>query len=142
MRLSNQFKPVLFYHKRGKIVDTYVEKESRLNLDVTNSDNEIKFQIDCFNGTQANVSLFNGDEKELLCGEAKSIGKASALKGKTVFVIGAADNPDGEAIKIVHKIFETNGNSLTYIFPDDYTGTPQFDKKDDHPDYKLFINLR
>lgn len=120
----------------------YKEQPSKLNHVLSDSDNPVKIKIDCFYGTVASVSFYHNGLKSINCGETTVIGKASELKGVTIEFNGAANNPDGQAVKVSHTIFEENGNTTTYTFPNDYTGTPEFDPNDENPDYKFFVNFR
>lgn len=119
----------------------YKEKKEKLNLNVSNSNNEVKISVDCYNGTTTQVSIDTGSLVIAGCSETKVIEKASFLKGKTLEFSCAANNPDSNQIKVIHKIFEAGGNEITYIFPDDYTGEPAYDKNDDNPSYTFYVNF-
>ena len=101
----------------------FTEKKDKLNLNVSNSNNEIKISVDCFNGTIAEVSVDPGNLIIVGCGEKKVIGIASALKGQTLEFNGSANNPNNNPIKVSHKIFEVGGNEITYTFTDDNTNS-------------------
>jgi len=120
----------------------YKEQKNKLNLDLSDSEKKVKIKIDCYNGTIGSVSFYHNNPKTLKCGQTRVIGKAKDLKNKNIEFNGAANNPDGEDIKIVHTIFEENGETITYSFPENFSGNPDFDPNDEHPDYKFFLNLR
>ena len=120
----------------------FTEKKDKLNLNVSNSNNEIKISVDCFNGTIAQVSVDPGKLIIIGCGETKVIGIASALNGKTLEFNGDADNPNNNPIKVRHKIYEVGGNEITYTFPDGYTGVPAYDNTDSNPSYTFFVNFK
>jgi hypothetical protein len=119
----------------------YVETKSKLNFNVSNSANLVKIKVDCYNGTVASVNGNHPNSDAIHCGEVQELGVASDIGDGTIRFNCAANNPGGEAIKIKHTIYEEGGESLTYIFPDDYTGTPDFDENDEHVDYKFYINF-
>ncbi len=120
----------------------YIEKKEKLNLNVSNPDNDVKITVDCYIGTVAEVAVDTGRIITIGCGETKTIGIASALKGITLAFDGDADNPDNNQIKISHKIFEVDGNEINYTFPDDYTGNPPYDNADKNPSYTFFVNFK
>lgn len=126
----------------------YEEKKDKLKLDVFDSDQLVKITVDTYHGTTVYVSVYlsgeisktvpdpdNNDERTIV------IGKASELKGKTIRFTGAARNPDGNQIKISHKIFEGDDNSLIYTFSDDYTGTNNYDNSDQVPTYRFYVTF-
>jgi hypothetical protein len=120
----------------------YVEKPEKLNLAVSNSDNPVKLKVDCQYGTVASVAFnFNG-RKTVRYGNEIVIGSANALKGKRIKFTGISSNPERGKIKTIHEIFEKGGNSLTYVFPDYYTGDPVFNTGDAQPTYEFTINFK
>ena len=119
----------------------FTEQKEKLNLQLSDSDNDVNITVDCFNGTIASVAFNNNRIVLVHCGETMLIGKASRLKGKMIKFNGSADNPDGNAIKVTHNIFEVEGNQIDYTFPDDYTGDPPYDSDDDNPSYTFFVNF-
>jgi hypothetical protein len=119
----------------------YIEKKEKLNLFLSDSDNEVKITVNCYYGAMAAVSFYQDGLKTVRCGETKVIGKASELKGKSVEFNGKANNPGGNNVKVEHKIHEVSENSIIYIFPDDYTGSPDYDPNDENPNYKFFVNM-
>lgn len=125
----------------GGLMSIYKEKKERLNLKLSDSDNDVNITVDCFNGTVASVTFKNPKILEVHCGETKRIGKSSGLRGKTIKFSGAANNPDGNKIKITHKIFEVGKDQITYTFPDDYSGVPPYDNNDDNPSYTFYVNF-
>ena len=50
-------------------------------------------------------------------------------------------NPDGDEIKITHTIFEVEDQPLIYTFPEDYTGTNNYDSSDENPTYVFLVNF-
>jgi len=119
----------------------YTEQRIKLNLNLTNSNNLVKIEVNCYNGTVASVNPGQRNQSPIHCGETRTLGKASDLKGKTVRFNCAANNPDEDEIKIEHIIFEEDENSIEYTFPNDYTGTPNFNKNDEHLNYKFYVNF-
>jgi len=77
--------------------------------------------------------IFNDDDFEGEKGKFVTIGSASELKGKTVSFHDSSNNPDALKIKKEYIISEENGNTLTYTFPDDYTGENAFDEENKNP---------
>lgn len=104
----------------------YTENEDKNILTVSFKDNLVSITIDCQYGTLASVSFFHKMLKTVRCGESELIGTAKELKGKTIEFNGSAGNPTDGQIKIIHTIYEENGNELIYTLPDDYSGTPAF----------------
>lgn len=119
----------------------YVENKDRNILVITVDGGDVEFKIDCQYGTYASVSFFYKGLKTVGCGQNVIIGNTSELKGKNITFNGASGNPDGGKIRIIHTCYEIGGNTLTYIFPDDYTGIPPYDENDKEPSYKFFIKF-
>ena len=119
----------------------YKELEEKLKLALSDSDSDVKIKVDCYNGTVAAVSFYINGLKKARCGKTEVIGKASELKGTQVEFNGAANNPGDGEIKIEHSIYMESGNSITYTFPDDYTGAPPFDSDDENVGYKFHVNM-
>ncbi len=119
----------------------YEENENKLNLDVSDSEQLVKITIDSYHGTVASVSFDHGTIKTVNGGETLEIGKASELKGSSLEFTGSANNPDGNDIKIRHTIFEFEDQPLIYTFPDDYTGTNNYDSSDENPTYVFLVNF-
>jgi len=118
----------------------YKEKPDKLNLNVTNSNQEVKIKLDCYFGTVASVSFYHNGLKTINCGEEETIDEATNIKGSQDEFNGKANNPNNQQIRVVHTIYEVGGDSIEYIFPDDYTGNPPYDPNDKNPDYKFFVN--
>jgi hypothetical protein len=76
------------------------------------------------------------------CGETETIGTGSAMNGKTLKFHGASGNPGGDPVKVVHTIYQEDGEELVYTFPDDYTGTPDFDPNDQNPSYVFYVKFK
>jgi hypothetical protein len=119
----------------------YVEKSDKLNLSVTDTDNPVKITVNCFNGTLVELSFYWKTARLVSCGQTIEIGTAKELKNKKIEFTGLASNPDGNNIKIEHVIFEENGNSIKYTFPDDYKGTPDLDKTAQTVTYTFTVNF-
>lgn len=124
----------------------YKEKKEKLNLIISNNDNLVKITVNTFNNTIAPVHIYLSGEIDKMVPDDNNnntvvIGKASELKDKTIIFRSTASNPDGNSIKVSHTIFEEGGNSLTYTFPDDYTGILPYDHSDLIQSYKFYVNF-
>ena len=119
----------------------YEENEDKLNLDVSDSEQSVKITVDTYHGTVASVSFDNGTIKTVNGGETLEIGKASELKGRSLEFSGSANNPDGDEIKITHIVFEDDNQPIIYTFPEDYTGTNNYDSSDENPTYVFLVNF-
>lgn len=123
-------------------MEQYKEEKDKNILEVSNSNNSIKLKVDCQYGTIASVGfIHNGRSKKVRCRKKKVIGSAAELKGKTFKFKGASGNPNRGQIKIIHTAFEEGGNELIYTFPDDYSGTPNFEEDDQEPSYQFYIKF-
>lgn len=111
-------------------------------LDLSDSGNLVKIKMDCIFGTMASVNFKHINKKSVTCGKTADIGTVDKLKGLTIEFNGEASNPDNKEIKVIHTIYEGNGNSTSYIFPHEYNGMSAFDPSDEHPDYKFFVKFR
>jgi hypothetical protein len=123
-------------------MSVYVEREGKLSLTISNTDRLVKIQIDCVQGTTATAS-YKVDEisGQIECGKEVVLGKARELKGKLFYFSVNAKNLDGGQINIHHRIFEYAGNEAKYIFPDEYSGEPNFVVNDPNPTYIFTCNL-
>lgn len=119
----------------------YEEIEDKLKLNVSDTNQSVKISVDSYHGTVASVSFDNGIIKTVHAGETTEVGKASELKGKSIEFSCSANNPDGDQIKITHTIFENEGNAIIYSFPDDYTGTNNYDNSDENPSYAFLVTF-
>ena len=119
----------------------FKEREDKLTLVLSATDNPVKLKVDCQFGTIANVSCIHEELISVPCGEEKTFGETSNLKGETIEFNGASGNPSGSDVKIIHTVYEQNGNKIIYTFPDDYTGEPEFDSNDLEPSYVFYIKF-
>jgi len=119
----------------------YKERDDKLSFQVPDT-GEIKIKIDCYDGTIVRGSFHFNDFKHVNCGQTVVIGSAQGLKGKAIKVKGAAQNPDRNPVKIQHTIFDDQGNSVSYTFPDNYSGTPEYTSPPANVDYEFKINMR
>jgi hypothetical protein len=120
------------------------EKEDKLQLAVSNSDNEVKIKVDCYKGTITTVKFIDshGIKKYVKEGKTEIVGKASELKNKSSLFTGSPRNLGGENIVVEHTIFEDNGKFIIYKFPHDYTGTPDYDKNEENPTHKFTVSFK
>ncbi len=122
-------------------MDEYVERKGKLVFRVSGLNNPVKIKVDCQYGTLAGVSFYYYGLKTVKCGEEVLIGKGQDLKNQSLEFSGASGNPDGGRLKIIHTIYEIGGNFVVYTFPDEYTGKPPFDLKDQEPSYVFTVNF-
>jgi hypothetical protein len=119
----------------------FKEKDDKLSLPLADS-GVVKIKIDCLNGTIVKARFHFNDFKSLECGQTVEIGSSAGLKNKSIKVKGSAQNPDRDKIKIQHTVFDESGNSVSYTFPDDYTGSPEYANPPNNIDYEFKINMR
>jgi hypothetical protein len=119
----------------------YTEKLEKNSLKVSDSSNLVMFKVDCQYGTTASVAFYQNGLKKVRCGKEVTIGKASDLNGLTISFNGSSGNPGKGQIKIIHTFYEEGGTKLIYIFPDDYTGSPDFNEQDAQPSYEFYIKF-
>ena len=82
----------------------------------------------------------NSNNIQLWNGEKKSIGNSS-LKGKRVRLISVTEDRTNQGITVAFTVTQKDGESLTYVFPDDFTGEPEFDTEDDMPTFYIYLNV-
>jgi len=119
----------------------YTEKTKKNLLILSSSDGNVSLTVDCQFGTISEVSFYHNELKTAGCGETVIIGTASSLKGKTIEFNGASGNPSGGQIKIIHTVKEESGKSISYTFPKDYNGSPEFDDSDKEPSYVFYVKF-
>ncbi|RPJ74609.1 MAG: hypothetical protein EHM20_10330, partial [Alphaproteobacteria bacterium] len=102
---------------------TYKEHKENLNLILSDSDKPVKIKITCYYGTTVKLTTSVTDYEILQCGDLQVLGSAEELKGKNIRFDGICKNPSGQSIKIKHNIYEVGGDEVTYIFPEEFTGT-------------------
>lgn len=117
------------------------EKPDKLNLNLSNGSNDVKIKVDCYHGTQVSVSFYHNSLVTLSCGNTKKIENSNSLKEKSITFNGSANNPDGEQIKIIHTIWEENGNSIEYAITEDYSGEIVWDYDNNNPSYEFQVNF-
>ncbi|MBE0573609.1 hypothetical protein IH575_01765 [Candidatus Dojkabacteria bacterium] len=117
------------------------EKSDKLNLILSNGSNDVKIKVDCYYGTQVSVSFYHKSLVTLSCGNTKKIENSNSLKGKSITFNGAANNPNGGQIKIIHTIWEENGNSIEYAIPEDFSGEIAWDSNNINPSYEFQVNF-
>lgn len=122
-------------------MEIYKENPDKLNFTLNDSENDVTISLDCFHGTVGSVSFFYKGLKNIVCGKTIVIDTASELKGKTIPFKGKANNPDGNTIQLKHTIRQGEENILEYTFPDDYSGTPDYDETNENPNYEFSVNF-
>ncbi|MBL4708214.1 MAG: hypothetical protein JKY48_07225 [Flavobacteriales bacterium] len=119
----------------------YREKENKLNLTVSDSDNIVSIEIECQNGTIASAAFTSNAAVNVTCGNSATVSTASNLKDDYDIFSCIASNPNGDEIKVVHTIKEANGQEIKYTFPDDYTGSTPYNTTDLTPSYEFTVNF-
>ena len=70
----------------------YKEQKNKLILNLSNSNNEVKIKVDCFNGTGVELSFVSGEDVlSIECGVSEIIGTAIDLKNKSIKFNGEAE---------------------------------------------------
>lgn len=123
----------------------FIEKDDKLNLNVSASDNFVKITVNRYNGTDVDIAAKYEDRSRKKIPDNSGsytieLGKAIELKGQKIKFTGSAENPGGDSNRITHTIFEDGGNSISYTFSEDYTGTPDYDGSA-HPTYIFIVNF-
>ena len=116
----------------------YKENKTKLKFQLKN-DNDIELAITCSPGARVNTNV-NSNGVNIWNGEKKSIGNSS-LKGKRVRLISITEDRTNQGIIITFTFTQKDGEILTYVFPDDFTGEPEFDTDDDMPTFYLYLNV-
>ncbi len=121
----------------------YKENENKLKLNVSDTRNDVFVKLDCYHGTMGWVTFYYKGVQRTDCGgEPATVGEASFLKGKSRIFTLSMNNPGGTPVKAKLTWFEQGSESLEYAFPDDYTGSPEFDKQDEHPTLKVRVEFK
>ena len=119
----------------------YKEKDDKLTFHLSDS-GSVKIKVDCFNGTIVKVRFHFNDFKSAECGQTVEIGPSTGLKDKSIKIKVSAQNPDKGKIKVQHTIFDDAGNTISYIFPDDFTGMPAYENPPLNLDYEFKVSMR
>ncbi|MDX2360754.1 MAG: hypothetical protein QNK23_08100 [Crocinitomicaceae bacterium] len=88
----------------------------------------------CVTCNSNNAQVFNGDPK-------KEIGNSNSINGKLVRFTGAGEKRTNDNVKFVHTISQDGGDSIEYVFPQDYTGEVAFEESDEMPSYMFYIKF-
>lgn len=118
----------------------YNEQDRKLTFS-TSSNRNINLSVDCQLGTIAEVSFYTDELKTVGCGDTVKIGNSDELKNKRIEFNGASGNPESNPVKVIHTIEEEEGEKISYTFPDDYTGTPEFNEDDQEPSYVFYVHF-
>jgi|GEM_PF-5738281 len=116
----------------------YTEKDDKLNVKLTGTENDITIRLDCYYGTKASLAF--GDNQLLNCGDTLKIRSDAGASGRITFS-GSCSNPQGGTIKVTHTVLRGEEVLFTYTFPNDYTGTPPYSATDKTPSYEFRINF-
>lgn len=117
----------------------YKESKTKLNFTVLN-ENDIELTVTSSPGVRVSTTV-NSNNVQLWNDESKVIGNSN-LQGKQVRCISVTEDRTGAGIVVTVLVKQKDGESLSYIFPDDYTGTPDFDENDEMPTFYTYINFK
>ena len=115
---------------------SYTEKVDRNELILSSNDkNEVKITMNGLHGTHAGLSFISPNHSQYIeAGTTVLIDNVASLKNEgMVYFSCDADNYGGMLAVVEFKILEVKGNSITYRFPDDFTGTPNVPGNEDSP---------
>ncbi len=119
----------------------YIENQDKNVIQLQSEQSNVLLKVDCQHGTYAAVTDNYHPSNTVDCGNEMVIGKVAELKEKVLKFTGTSGNPSGDQIKIIHTIYEEGGIQINYTFPDDYSGTPDFDNEDSEPTYIFFVKF-
>ncbi len=122
-------------------MSVYDEKMDKFSFITSNSGKPVKLKVETHYGTLVSVALKKESTITVHEDEEKEIGNNGDLKGKTMIFAGVSGNPDNGQIKIIHTISQQDGNTISYTFPDDYTGSPNFNNSDKQPSYFFYVKF-
>jgi len=118
----------------------YKEKEDKISLELTSESNKVFITVDCYSGTLISLSFDVGTIKTIHCGDTEEIGDAEDLKNKSpIKFVGSASNPEDDNIEVKVTFFDDDDNSVSYTFPDEYTGLPEYENSDKNPTYQFTV---
>lgn len=117
----------------------YKESKTKLNFTVLN-ENDIELTVTSSPGVRVSTTV-NSNNVKVWNDETKEIGNSN-LKGKLVRFISVTEDRTGAGIKITLLVKQKDGESLTYNFPNDFTGTPDYDENDEMPTFYTYINFK
>lgn len=105
--------------------------------------NLVKIKMDCFNGATAKLSFISPMHAPVMsCGDTVVIDTVQSLKSKgTIIFVMDAENYSEQTSKVTFTIYEEGGNTLTYEFPKNYTGTPAIVANDSSPFLTFFCKF-
>lgn len=103
----------------------YKEKEDKLVFKLHGGADDVKLSLVVNQGADASVSFGFPPKSVNSDHPVNSIGKAEELKGQELSFDGAVSNPFKHKNNIL-LIVSQGSRSMTYGFPRDYTGTPEY----------------
>ncbi len=118
----------------------FKEKSDKLNFIINSDGGPVEITLTNQNGTEASVSYSFPPKRVDSDNPSNSVGSASQLAGRSVAFSGAANNPMSNNNKVKHTISQGT-ESLTYIFPDDYSGDPSYADTSDSIAYEFSVNF-
>ena len=124
---------------------SYMEKEDKNELILSANDKrEVKITMTGIYGATAGLSFISPNHSQYIeVGTTVLIDNVASLKSEgSIFFSCDADNYGGLAAVIEFKIFEVKGRSITYRFPDDFTGTPNVPGNEDSPLLSFKCNFK
>lgn len=117
----------------------YKESKTKLNFTILN-ENDIELTVTSSAGVRASTSV-NSNNVLVWNNETKVIGNTN-LKGKLVRFITVTEDRTGGSIEVTLLVKQKDGESLRYIFPDDFTGSPDYDENEEMPTFYIYINFK
>jgi hypothetical protein len=117
----------------------YKEIKTKLNFNVLN-ENDIELTVTSFPGVRV-ATTANSNGVQVWNNETLSIGNSN-LKGTLVRLISITEDRTEGGIQVTLSIKQKEGENLSYIFPDDFTGSPDFDENDQMPTFYTYINFK
>lgn len=101
-------------------------------------DEAIDFEITTFNGTEVSVSF--GFPPKTVNSENRTT-QLTAGAGATVIFTGSMNNPMGNNNKVKHTLTQ-GGETLEYVFPDDYEGDEPYTAGSGNTDYRFKVKFQ
>ncbi|MDP8210292.1 MAG: hypothetical protein P9M05_05730 [Candidatus Stygibacter australis] len=118
-------------------------KKVPLVLKLSDSDNPVEIKLTSYFRIRVKFIFKFNDNNIFQASNGKVyIANAAALKGKTIIFSGKGLDIKKQGIRVRHTIKEINGEETTYIFPDNYSDSPDYSQSvDDIPSYNFKVRF-
>ncbi|WP_420386849.1 hypothetical protein [Roseivirga sp.] len=121
---------------------TYTEQEDKLHYQMVDNNHPVIINLTPIQGTLITINYgwptkyVNQDKRE------EEVGNYAELKGNRIRFTSSLQNPDGSDNQFEITISQQGNNSTQeYKFPDEYTGTPDYEASSDNQSVIFYINF-